>query len=168
MTYEFIPQFAKMLENLSRILDKAQAYADTKKFDAKVLLQTRLAPDQFDFTRQVQITCDTAKFYASRLAGKTAPAQEDKETTIAELKERIRSTVEYLHTFKASDLEGWQDRKILNPRREGKYLTGEDYAMHQAIPNFYFHMTTAYSILRNNGIDVGKMDFLGALNYRAL
>ncbi len=168
MTYEFIPQFSKMLTNLSAMLDKAQAFADSKKFDAKNLLTDRLAPDQFDFTRQVQVTCDSAKAYAAKLTGKEAPKHEDTETTIAELQTRIQKTVAYLNTIKAEDFKGWENRQVTNPRREGKYITGTDFAMHQSIPNFYFHVTTAYSILRTNGLEIGKKDFLGALNYRDL
>jgi len=168
MGYEFVPQFSRMLNNLSRILDKAQAHADQKKFEMSFLLHDRLYPDQFDFTRQVQIACDTAKFYAARLTGKEAPKNEDKETTVAELQDRIRKTITYLETIKPADFQGWESRKTLNPRREGKYLPGSEYAMHQAIPNFYFHVTTAYAILRHRGVEVGKMDYLGELNYRNL
>lgn len=168
MTYEFVPQFSKMLNNLSLILDKAQAFADQKKFEPANLLSARLAPDQFNFTRQVQVTCDMAKAYVSKLTGKQAPVNPDTETTIAELKQRIQSTIQYLNTVKSEDFNGWETRQTTNPRREGKYLPGNEFAMHQAIPNFYFHMTTAYSILRHNGMDIGKKDFLGEINYRPL
>ncbi len=168
MTYEFVPQFSKMLTNLSHILDKAQSFADARKFDVGNLLISRLAPDQFNFIRQVQATCDIAKSYAARLTGKEVPKHEDKETTLPELRERIRSTLQFLSTIKAEDFAGWEDRKVLNPRREGKFLPGSEFAMHQAIPNFYFHMTTAYAILRHNGVEIGKKDFLGELKYRDL
>lgn len=168
MTYEFVPQFTKMLTNLSALLEKTQGFAEAKKCDAKNLLTDRLAPDQFDFTRQVQICCDTAKTYAAKLAGKEAPKHEDNETTVEQLLQRIQKTIAFLETIKADDFKGWDTRKITNPRREGKYITGSDWAMTQAIPNFYFHMTTAYSILRTNGMDIGKKDFLGTLNYRDL
>jgi uncharacterized protein len=168
MTYEFIPQFSKMLTNLSGLLDKAQKFADQRKFDVSNLLVARLAPDQFHFTRQVQVACDTAKAYAARLTGKEAPKHEDKETTIAELQHRIQATIQFLSTIKPEDFKGWETRQVLNPRREGKFLPGNEYAMQQAIPNFYFHVTTAYAILRHNGMEIGKMDFLGELNYRPL
>ncbi len=168
MTYEFVPQFTRMLNNLSAILDKAQAYADQKKFDVTNLLNSRLAPDQFHFIWQVQATCDTAKKYYANLSGKEAPKHEDIEKTVSDLKERIRSTIQFLETAKPEDFKGWETKKVTNPRREGKYLPAAEFAMHQAIPNFYFHMTTAYAILRNNGVDVGKLDYLGQLNYRPL
>lgn len=168
MTYEFIPQFCKMLNNLSLVLDKAEAFAAQKKFSPANLLNARLAPDQFPFTFQVQASCDMAKAYASRLTGKQAPTQEDKETSIAELKARIQQTIQYLETIEAKDFQGWETRQVLNPRREGKYLPGSDYAMEHSIPNFYFHVTTAYSILRNNGLDIGKKDYLGPIQYRDL
>ncbi len=168
MVYDFVPQFSKMLTNLSAILDKVQAFADSKKFESSNLLTSRLAPDQFNFTRQVQVSCDMAKAYVAKLTSKEAPKHEDKETTIAELQHRIQQTVQFLNTVKAEDFKGWETRQVLNPRREGKFLPGNEFAMQQAIPNFYFHMTTAYSILRNNGMDVGKKDFLGELNYRPL
>jgi len=168
MTYEFVPQFTKMLTNLSQILDKAQAYAEAKKFDASALLTARLFPDQFNFTRQVQITCDSAKAYVAKLTSKEAPKHEDNETTIAELQTRIQKTIQFLNTVKAEDFKGWETRQVTNPRREGKFLIGSEYCMEQAIPNFYFHMTTAYSLLRHNGLEIGKKDFLGALNWRDL
>lgn len=168
MTYEFVPQFSKMLTNLSLILDKAQAYADQKKLEPGALLTARLFPDQFHLTRQIQITCDSAKAYAAKLTGTEAPKHEDNETTIPQLKERIQKTIQYLATVKAEDFKGYEDRRITNPRREGKFLPGREFCMEQAIPNFYFHMTTAYSILRHNGLEIGKKDYLGALNYRDL
>ena len=168
MVFEFVPQFSKMLTNLSGILDKAQAFSESKKMDSANLLAARLAPDQFNFTRQVQACCDMAKGYAARLTGKEAPRHEDKETTLAELQQRIHQTVQFLNTIKEEDFKGWASRQVLNPRREGKFLPGNEYAMHQAIPNFYFHITTAYAILRHNGVDIGKKDFLGELKYRDL
>lgn len=168
MTYEFIPQFSKMLNNLSALLNKAQAYAEQKKFDVSNLLNARLAPDQFNFTRQVQMTCDTAKNYAAKLTGKEAPKHEDTEVTLAQLQERLQKTISYLSSVTADEFKGWQDRKVTNPRREGKFLPADEFAMQHAIPNFYFHLTTAYSILRNNGVDVGKKDYLGDIKYRDL
>lgn len=167
-SYEFVPQFTKMLTNLSLILGKAQTFAEQKKFDPANLLAARLAPDQFNLVRQVQISCDSAKAYAAKLTGKEAPKHEDTETTIAQLQARIQSTIQYLDSVKAEEFQGWESRKITNPRREGKYLPGNEFAMQQAIPNFYFHTTTAYAILRNNGLEIGKKDFLGELGWRPL
>ena len=157
-----------MLNNLSLVLDKAQAYAEAKKFEPTNLLNARLAPDQFDLTRQIQITCDTAKAFVSKMSGRAAPVHEDTESSVSELKQRIQKTIQYLSDFKPADFNGWEAQKITNPRREGKYLAGSDFAMSHAIPNFYFHFTMAYSILRNNGVDVGKKDYLGPINWRAL
>lgn len=167
MTYTAtLNQFAKMLKNLSAILEKVPAYADSKKFDPSVLLNARLAPDQLNFTRQVQIACDSAKLCAARLAGKDAPVHEDNETTIAELRARIESVVTYLATFSEKDFAGAEERKITQPRWEGKYLTGEEYLMQHSIPNVYFHITTAYSILRHNGMDIGKKNYLGEMPFK--
>lgn len=167
MLYEMtVPQFKKMLGNLSLILDKGAQYAEAKKFDVSVLLNARLAPDQFNLIRQVQIACDTAKLGAARLSGKEAPAHEDKETTLPELKARIESTVSFLNTVTATDFQGAEERKVSQPRWEGKWLTGKEYAIHHAIPNIYFHITTAYSILRHNGVDVGKKNYLGEMPYK--
>lgn len=165
---EQFAQFSKMLVNLSRIMDKGQQYADQKKFDFSNILQARLAPDQFHFIRQVQIACDTVKFGAARLSGKDAPKFEDNEATLADLQRRIAMTREYLASVKAGDFKGWESRKTLNPRREGKYLPGNEYLVEYVIPNFYFHVTTAYAILRHNGVDIGKLDYLGEINYRDL
>jgi hypothetical protein len=161
-----VPQFSKMLKNLSHLLDKAAAYADVKKFDSEVFLQSRLAPDQFPFVRQVQIACDTAKFCAARLTGKTAPSHDDKEKTLSELKTRIDQTIDYLKTFTPKDFVGAEEQKVTQPRWEGKYLLGTEYVTQHAIPNIYFHITTAYSILRHNGVDVGKKDYLGEMPYK--
>lgn len=167
MIYDLtVPQFAKTLKNLDAILDKAAGFADSKKFEMEVLLQSRLAPDQFNFIRQVQIACDTAKLGASRLTGKSAPAQEDNEKTLSEVKARIQSVITYLESFKPEDFKNAMTTTISQPRWEGKTLTGEQYVIHHMIPNFYFHITTAYAILRHNGVDIGKKDYLGAMPYR--
>jgi hypothetical protein len=166
--YDFLNQFSKCLTQLSTLLDKAQSFVDERKYDSKKLLAFSLAPDQFNLGRQVQITCDMAKFYVSRLTGKEGPKQEDTETTIPELQQRIQKTIHFLQTVSKEDFNGWEDRKTTNPRREGKYLPGRDYAMQHAIPNFYFHFTTAYSILRTCGLEIGKKDFLGEIVYLEL
>ena len=163
--YEQFTQFAKMLHNLSNLLDKAQKFAETKKFEPEVLLNSRLAPDMLSLTRQVQIACDTAKLATSRLTGKDAPVNEDTEKTIPELKARIETTIGFVTSMKETDFAGWETRKISHPRWEG-HLTGKDYFYQHAIPNVYFHVTTAYAILRNNGVEIGKKDFLGTLPFQ--
>lgn len=167
MIYELtVTQFIKTLKQLDTFLDKAAGFADSKKFDIEVLLQSRLAPDQFNFIRQVQIACDTAKLGASRLTGKAAPSHDDSEKTLAEVRARIQSTVTYLESFSEADYKNAAETTVTQPRWEGKTLTGNQYVVHHMIPNLYFHVTTAYSILRHNGVDVGKKDFLGAMPYR--
>lgn len=161
-----VPQFIRTLNNLASFMDKAETYAKTKGFDVNVLANDRLAPDMFPFTKQVQIACDTAKLCASRLSGKDAPVNDDSEKTFEDLKGRIKNTVKYLETFKASDFEGAETKHITQPRWEGKYLTGKEYVIHHAVPNIYFHTTTAYAILRHNGVDIGKKDYLGELPFK--
>lgn len=168
MIYDLtVNEFTKMLHNMNAILDKATEFSATKKFDVNVLLESRLAPDQFNFTRQIQILCDTAKKCASQLTGKEAPVQADNEKTMPELKARINSVVSYLATFTAKDYTESGSKIITQPRWEGKTLTGSEFVVHHAIPNFYFHLTTAYAILRHNGVDVGKRDYLGVMPYRS-
>lgn len=167
MIYELtVPQFVKTLKNLDNMLDKANGYADSKKFETEVLLNSRLAPDMFPLTRQIQIVCDTAKLGVSRLTGKAAPVQEDNEKTFSEVKARIASTISYLQSMKPEDFKNAATATVTTPRWEGKTLTGEQYAIHHVIPNFYFHVTTSYAILRHNGVDVGKKDFLGEMPYK--
>ncbi|RYY01817.1 MAG: DUF1993 domain-containing protein [Gammaproteobacteria bacterium] len=161
-----ITQYQKLLGNLSAILDKAAAYAESKKISVDVLLNSRLAPDQFNLIRQVQIACDTAKFGAARITGKEAPGHPDTETTLDELKARIKTVQDYLATYKAEDFSGAAERHVSQPRWEGKYLTGQEYTLEHSFPNINFHIATAYSILRSNGVDVGKKDFLGPLPYK--
>ena len=161
-----VPQFTKMLHNLDKIIDKAALNATERKIEMDVLLNSRLAPDQFNFIRQVQIACDTAKLFASRMTCKEAPVNEDTEKTLPEVKARIEMTIGYLNSFKADDFKGAEERKISQPRWEGKYLTGFEFATQHAIPNMYFHVTTAYAILRHNGVPVGKKDYLGEMPYK--
>jgi len=158
-----ITQYRKMLDNLSQFLDKAQAYAEAKKFDVEVLLNSRLAPDQFNLIRQIQISCDTAKFGAARICGKEAPSHPDTEKTLDQLKARIASVQAYLDSFTPADFAGAEERHVTTPRWDGKYLTGLEFITQHSIPNLYFHVTTAYSILRHNGVDLGKKDFLGPM-----
>lgn len=167
MLYDLtVPMCIKGLTQLHTLLDKASQYAELKKFDVEVLLNTRLAPDQFSFLRQIQVTCDMAKLGASRLAGKESPKHDDNEKTVAELKARIDSTIAYLQKFTAEDFAKAETVHVTTPRWDGQYLTGKDYAFHHMMPNFYFHFATAYSILRANGVDVGKKDYLGPLPYK--
>lgn len=161
-----VTQYRKMLDNLNLFLDKAAHFAEAKKIDVEVLLNSRLAPDQFNFIRQVQIACDGAKFGAARLSGKEAPGHPDTEKTLDELRARIQKVQEYLDTFTEDDFKGAEDRHISQPRWEGKYITGLEFAIQHSLPNLYFHVTTAYAILRHNGVDVGKKDFLGAIPYK--
>ncbi len=167
MYFQMLGQFKKHLGQLDKWLEAAARFAEAKKFDSAVWLGTRLAPDQFPFSRQVQAVCDTAKLTASRLTGKEAPKNEDNEKTIEELRARIASTLAYLDTFSAADFEQAAKREITQPRWEGKKMTGANYFLEHAVPNFYFHITTAYAILRSNGVDVGKRDFLGPLTFEA-
>jgi uncharacterized protein len=167
MLYDItITQFTKTLQNLSLCLDKAGAFAAAKKFEPQVLLEARLAPDQFALMRQIQIACDTAKTGVSRLTGKEAPAHTDDEKTLAEAQARIAKVVTYLGTFSAKDFAGAEQRHVSQPRWAGKYLTGHEFALHHMIPNFFFHVTTAYAILRHNGVELGKKDYLGVMPYK--
>jgi hypothetical protein len=156
-----VPVLSKMLRNLDACIGKAIAYAEHRKFDPEILLQSRLAPDQFAFVRQVQATCDQAKFMAAKLSGQAPPSHPDTETTLAELRARIATVVAYLEGFKREDFADALERPVTFERWNGKSMRGGDYLDHHGLPNFYFHFTTAYAILRHNGVDVGKMDFLG-------
>ena len=167
MYYETICQMKKMLGQLEKWLDAAQAFATTKSFDANLFLGFRLAPDQFAFARQLQIACDTAKLAASRLTGKEAPTHPDSEQTIDELRVRVRAVIAYLDGFSAKDFQGAATRRVTQPRWEGKFMTGADYFLEHAIPNFFFHLTLVYAILRHNGVSVGKSDYLGTLSLRS-
>jgi hypothetical protein len=156
--------FTTALGNLSALLDKGAAYATTKKFDSSVLLSSRLAPDMLPLSRQVQIACDLAKNAVSRLAGVEPPRHEDNEKSIEELQARIAKTVDYLHSIQASALEGAEERDIRVPAGERTLeFKGLAFIQRWALPNVFFHVTTAYNILRHNGVDIGKRDFLGSI-----
>jgi hypothetical protein len=159
-----IHQFKKMLTHLDKWLEASVGYAQRKSFDPDTLLSARLAPDQYALARQVQACCDTAKFAAARLTGKEPPKHADVEQTMAELRTRIRTCVTYLETFQPADFEKSETRPVDLAFLEGKYLLGSDYLIEMAIPNFYFHVSTAYAILRHNGVELGKRDFIGALS----
>ncbi|MEX1368033.1 MAG: DUF1993 domain-containing protein [Nannocystaceae bacterium] len=158
-----ITQMSKMLRNLEAWLGKSEAYAQERGFEVDVLMGARLAPDQFTLARQVQAACDTAKLAAARLTGGEAPSHPDDETTIAQLRERVRSTLAYLETVTHEAFEGSADREIQLPFAKGKACKGADYLVEFVVPNFYFHATTAYAIMRHNGVSVGKYDFIGGV-----
>jgi uncharacterized protein len=165
MSNSSIPTFEIGLAALSAVLDKAAAYAAAKKIDPSVLLQSRLSPDMFPLIRQVQIVSDQAKNGSSRLAGVEPPRHEDNETTIDQLKDRLARTLSYLKTIDPKKIDGSADHDItfpLGPANKG-HMKGADYLYHFVLPNFYFHLTTAYAILRHCGVDLGKRDFLGAI-----
>jgi hypothetical protein len=162
-----IPVFEIHLNALAAILDKAEAYAAAKKIDPAVLLRTRLAPDMFDLTRQVQVATDQARRGSARLAGVEPPSYEDNETTIAQLKARITKTLAYLRTLDTKQIDASADREITFPLGNDKgHMKGADYLDHSVLPNFYFHVTAAYVILRHCGLEIGKRDFLGAVPMR--
>jgi uncharacterized protein len=166
MYFEIVGQMKKMLGQLDKWLDAAAAYADSRKFDSATYLTLRLAPDQFPFARQVQTACDTAKLVAARLTGQTAPAHADNEQTLAELQARVRSVVSYLEGFSPQDFAASADRVITQPRWEGKIMSGADYFLEHGVPNFFFHATHAYALLRHAGVSLGKRDYLGPLSQR--
>lgn len=158
-----VPQLTKMLTNLSSWLGDATAYAEARSFDPEVLLQARLYPDMFPLTRQIQGACDAAKFAAARLSGKAPPKHPDTETTLPELQARVQSVIDYLGTFSPEDFEGAEERVVALPFLEGKGALAGDYLNEMALPNFYFHTTTAYNILRSNGVLLGKRKFIGGM-----
>jgi hypothetical protein len=159
-----VPVFVRMLGNLLAWLDKAESHATARKFEPNVLLSVRLAPDMLPFVRQIQIACDAAKFGVARLAGVEAPKFEDSEANLAELRERIRKTIDYVQSIPAAHIDGTEDKDVTVPRRDGPMvIKGEPYLKHFVLPNFFFHVTTAYALLRHNGVDLGKSDYLGAL-----
>jgi hypothetical protein len=156
-----VPRFANTLKNLSAILDKAHAHAEAKKIDPAVLTHFRLYPDMLPMKRQVQIACDTAKGAVARLAGVEVPKHEDTEETFTELKARIAKTIYFIQTFKPAQIDGSEEKNIHLKlgQREVDYK-GMQYLLGHSLPNFYFHVTTAYDILRHNGVELGKRDYL--------
>lgn len=164
--YASVCQLRKMLLNLDGWLVKAGELAQKKNFDVNNLVVARLAPDQFALGRQVQAACDGAKFLAARTSGKDAPKHEDNEKTIDELRARIASVVGYLDTFAEADFEGSDDRVVTLSFAPGMVISASDYLMEMAVPNTYFHLCMAYAILRHNGVELGKRDYLASLNLR--
>jgi hypothetical protein len=159
-----VPTFERCLRAFLAILDKAEAHAKARKFDPTNYLGMRLAPDMFPLVRQVQTFCDNAKNAPSRLAGAAAPAFEDKEATFAELRDRVVRTLDYLETLDPKAIDAAWDREIVFPSGPNKMkMRGGNYLVHYVLPNFYFHLTTAYDILRAGGVEIGKRDFLGVI-----
>ena len=157
-----VPVFIRMLGNLAAILEKAAAHCAARKIDPAVLLNYRLYPDMFAFARQVQVACDHARNGAARLAGVEAPRLENGEQTFAELVARVRDTIAYLETFAPAQIDGSEAREVVVRRGETvNTYPGLDYLLNRTLPNFYFHVTTAYDILRHNGVELGKRDYLG-------
>jgi hypothetical protein len=164
MVHSVIAQCTQALKNLETLLDKAEQDAALKNYDIGVLMTSRLAPGQHPFIRQVQIACDYVKFAAARLSGQTPPKHDDAELTIGELRARIRKTVAYAESVRAAQYEGASERKVDVSWAPDKVIRGMDYLLQLTIPNTFFHVTTAYDILRHNGVDVGKMDYLDPVN----
>ncbi len=158
------PVFTRMLGHLLNWLDKAEAHAAARKFDPANYLTARLAPDMLPFTKQIQIACDAAKLGVARLAGVEAPKFADDEATLADLRARVRKTLEFIESIPADKLAGSDERELVLPRRDGPVtLKGEFFLKHYALPNFYFHLVTTYALLRHNGVDLGKADYLGPI-----
>ena len=166
MYYQVISQCVQMLKNLESWLDKAEEHAAAKKFDVGVLMAGRLAPDMKPFIYQVQSACDYVKAGAAWLSGQTPPKHEDNEHTIDEVRARIRKTVNFAESVKEAQYAGASERKVsMSWAPAGKVLGGEDYLLQMTIPNTFFHVAMAYAVLRHNGVDIGKMDFLGPVNW---
>jgi hypothetical protein len=160
-----IPVFIRQLGNLSHLLSKATVHAEAKKIDQSVLVNARLFPDMFSLSRQVQIACDTVKFGAARIAEINPPSFEDNETTFGQLQERINKTIEFLETIKPAQIDDKEALKIFyNSRGKDYNYIGQPYLLNYVLPNLYFHISTAYAILRHNGVEIGKKDYLGNLD----
>ena len=159
-----VPVFIRMLSNLDAILKKGAAYAEARKIDPAVLINSRLYPDMFPLARQIQIASDTAKGAAARLAGVEPPTNEDNEVSFEELSARLHKTIAYLESFKPEQIDGSEQRTItLNHHGEKVSYAGLNYLLQSVLPNFFFHVTTAYDILRHCGLEIGKKDYLGVL-----
>jgi hypothetical protein len=163
--YQVISQCTQALKNLETWLDKAEQHATAKKFDVSVLMTGRLAPDMMDFIYQVQSACDYVKAAAGWLSGQTPPKHEDNERTIDELRARIGKTVAFAESVKEPQYASASGRNVSLSWAPGKVIGGEDYLLQVTVPNIFFHLTTAYAILRHNGVNVGKMDFLGPMKF---
>ncbi|HEY1448763.1 MAG TPA: DUF1993 domain-containing protein [Caulobacteraceae bacterium] len=164
MHHQVISQCTQSLKAMETLLDKAEQHAAAREFDVRVLMASRLAPDMQPFTYQVQSACDYVKLAAAWLSGLTPPKHEDNEQTPGELRDRIRKTVAFAESVKGAQYAGADERKVSLSWAPGKVMNGDDYLLQMTIPNTYFHIAMAYAILRHNGVDVGKMDFLGPIN----
>ena len=157
-----VPRIVNMLINLDHLLDKAQSHIDTKKLSEAALTQFRLYPDMFPLIRQVQIASDTAKAVVARLAGADIPVYEDTEVSIADLKQRIAKTITFIQGFSANQIDGTEEKDIVTKRGDKEtHYKGMQFLLNHAMPNVYFHVTTVYAILRHNGVEIGKRDYLG-------
>ena len=164
--FPVMKQFGRTLRNLDAVLDKAMKHAEARKFDVNNFCAARLAPDMLPFVSQIRIACDQAKAAAANLSGKEAPKHEDNETTFVELRGRIAKCLAFLDTFTAADFERAKpDTMVRLPHRPGKAIAAEEYLYARQIPNFFFHVTTAYDLLRHGGVEVGKADYLGTLGF---
>ena len=156
-----VPAFARQLNALLGLLDKAQAHAEARKFSPDSYLALRMAPDMLPFTKQIQIACDMAKGAVARLAGVEIPKWDDNEATLDDLRARIRKTVDFVKSVTAAQIDGSEEREVVLTLRLGEMkFSGQDYLLNWALPNFYFHATTTYAMLRQAGVEVGKRDFL--------
>jgi len=165
-TYRIVKQFARTLRNLDAVLEKAVKHAEARKFDVNNFCSARLFPDMLPFVAQIRIACDQAKAAAANLSGKEAPKHEDTETTMADLRARIGKCLAFLDTFTADDFKSVKpDTMIRLPNRPGKAIAAEEYLYARQIPNFFFHVTTAYDLLRHGGVEIGKSDYLGTLGF---
>lgn len=157
-----IPPLSRMLRNLLHILEKGAAHCEARRIDPRALLEARLYPDMFHFTKQVQVACDHAKNAAARLVGVEAPEFANDEKSFADLERRVRDTLAFLELFRPEQIDGSEDREVVIRRGETvNTYRGLDFLLQRALPNFYFHVTTAYDILRHNGVELGKRDYLG-------
>jgi len=168
MYFELFSQMKKTLGQIDTWLVTAEAHAKAKGFDPIIYANLRLAPDQLPFARQLQVACDATKLGASRLTGKEAPAQPDTEQTIDELRARVAAAIAYLDSFSAKDFEASASRMVTQPRWQGKGMTGANYFLEHVVPNFFFHASHVYAILRHNGVPLGTADYLGALTFQPL
>jgi hypothetical protein len=163
--HDSITHFSVMLGNLDQWLQAATAYAGQRGFEADILAQARLAPDQYTLAQQVQSACDQAKYAAAYLSGQKPPSHPDTEKSIAELRARIQTCRDYLDTFKRGDFDGGEERAVSPAWMQGNSVRGDRYLIRIAIPNYYFHVTTAYAILRHNGVPLGKQDYIGVTSF---
>ena len=160
--FQLVLEMKKLLAHTLAWIDRAEAHATAKGYDASILLEARLAPDMFPLVRQFQSACDSAKFAAAFTAGKEPPSHPDTEKTFGELRTRISSVVEYLGTFGEADFANADAGEVKRPRWEGKSMRATDYLVEQGLPNYFFHLNMIYALLRHNGVELGKRDFMGS------